>query len=141
MQTITQQHKSFHFYLHPLKESNHCTTIFKRFEYLLDNYFTSENPQIIGLPSVAYFADRLHLSPNYFGDLIKRMSGESPRKFIQNKIVSLSKHKIHYSELSISEIAYQLGFTYPQHFMRFFKQKVDYTPTEYRLKSKYNSTN
>ncbi|HIX54746.1 MAG TPA: AraC family transcriptional regulator [Candidatus Sphingobacterium stercoripullorum] len=141
MQTGTQTHNYPSFYQHPVKEEDSCTTIFRRFEHLLEDYFNSENPQLIGLPSVAYFAYSLHLSPNYFGDLIKRMSGETPRNFIHNKIVKLSKHKIHFTDQSISEIAYQLGFTYPQHFMRLFKKKVGYTPTEYRLKTKQNSTN
>lgn len=110
--------------------------LLERFDALLDSYFYKENPKVSGLPYVAYFAEKLQLSPNYFGDQIKKISGESPQTRIHNKIIKLAKHKINCTPLSISEIAYQLGFTYPQHFMRFFKQKVGDTPTEYRLNSK-----
>lgn len=139
MQT-TAKHKNIRFYHRPSvnnynNNNNNRTLAFKRFEYLLDNYFASENPQIIGLPSVVYFADKLNLSPNYFGDLIKKTTGKSPREYIRDRIISVAKHRIFYTDLSISEIAYQLGFTYPQHFMRLFKQQMGYTPSEYRLKA------
>jgi len=106
--------------------------ILERFEESLNNYFASEKPYSIGLPSVAYFADELNLSPNYFGDLMKKETGKSAQEYIQNKIIDIAKNKIFDGNKTISEIAYELGFKYPQHFSRLFKQRVGYTPNEYR---------
>jgi AraC family transcriptional regulator, transcriptional activator of pobA len=107
--------------------------ILERFEQLLNDYFTSERPQTVGLPSVAYCAGELHLSPNYFGDLIKKESGSSAQEYIQSKLIDVAKEKIFDTSKSVSQIAYDLGFKYPQHFSRFFKQRVGHTPNEYRL--------
>lgn len=105
--------------------------ILEKFEVLLNSYFSSEKPLSIGLPSVSYFAEELHLSPNYFGDLIKKETGKSAQEYVQNKIVDIAKDKM-YGEKTINEIAYELGFKYPQHFSRFFKKVVGKTPNEYR---------
>lgn len=106
--------------------------ILEKFETLLNTYFSSDKPSNIGFPSVAYCADELHLSANYFGDLIKKETGKSAQEYIQNKIITLAKNKILEDHLSVNEIAYELGFKYPQHFSRFFKQHVGATPNEYR---------
>tara|TARA_R100000935_G_scaffold3137_5_gene8296 strand:+ start:8918 stop:9829 length:912 start_codon:yes stop_codon:yes gene_type:complete len=106
--------------------------ILEKFEELLNGYFRSEMPQLSGLPSVAYFADELHLSPNYFGDLIKKETGKSAQEYIQNKIIEVSKNRMFNLEKSVNEIAYELGFKYPQHFTRLFKQRVGQTPKEFR---------
>lgn len=106
--------------------------ILEKFEEELTNYFASDKPASIGLPTVAYFAEALHLSANYFGDLIKKETGKSAQEYIQNKIIDIAKHKIFDVNKSISEIAYELGFKYPQHFSRLFKNRVGYTPNEYR---------
>jgi AraC family transcriptional regulator, transcriptional activator of pobA len=106
--------------------------ILERFENLLTEYFSSDKPQLTGLPSVAWCAAELHLSPNYFGDLIKKETGKSPQEYIQEKVIDIAKEKIFDTTKSVSEIAYTLGFKYPQHFSRLFKQRVGYTPNEYR---------
>ena len=106
--------------------------ILERFEELLNNYFSSEKPYSLGLPSVAYCADELHLSANYFGDLIKKETGKTAQDYVQDKIIDIAKGKIFNASKSISEIAYELGFKYPQHFSRLFKNRVGYTPNEYR---------
>lgn len=106
--------------------------VLEKFEESLNSYFASEKPYSVGLPSVAYFADELNLSSNYFGDLIKKETGKSAQEYIQNKIIDIAKDKIFDSNKTISEIAYELGFRYPQHFSRLFKQRVGYTPNEYR---------
>lgn len=102
------------------------------FEHLLQEYFQSGRAQRLGLPTVAYCAAELHLSAKYFGDLIKKETGISAQEFIQNKVVSVAKERIFNLDKSISEVAYDLGFRYPQHFTRLFKQKVGVTPNEYR---------
>lgn len=106
--------------------------IVEKFEELLNSYFSSDKPNILGLPSVAYYASELNLSPNYFGDLIKKETGKSAQEYIQNKIIDVAKDKIFDSTKTINEVAYELGFKYPQHFTRFFKQHVGNTPNEYR---------
>lgn len=106
--------------------------ILERFEDLLNNYFSSDKPQTIGLPSVSGCADELHLSTNYFGDLIKKETGISAQEYIQAKVINIAKERIFDADKSISEIAYELGFKYPQHFTRLFKQKTGVTPNEYR---------
>lgn len=107
--------------------------ILERFETLLDNFFLSDKPQEIGLPSVAYCAGEFNLSPNYFGDLIKKETGKSANEFIQLKLIDVAKEKIFDKTKSISEISYELGFKYPQHFSRVFKQHVGLTPQDYRI--------
>lgn len=106
--------------------------ILERFETLLNNYFQSRQTQNIGLPSVAYCAEQLNLSANYFGDLIKKETGKSAQEYIQNKVIEVAKERIFDTNKSISEVAYELGFKYPQHFNRLFKQKVGSTPNDYR---------
>ena len=107
--------------------------ILERFESLLNEYFQTDKPQAAGLPSVAYCAGELNLSANYFGDLIKKETGKSAQEYIQSKIIDLAKEKIFDGTKSLNEIAYELGFKYPQHFSRLFKKRVGQTPNEYRL--------
>ena len=104
-----------------------------RFETMVDGYFKSEKPQTLGLPSVAYCAAQLNLSANYFGDLIKKETGRSAHDYIHEKLIDVAKERVFDTTKSISEIAYELGFKYPSHFTRLFKQKVGYSPNEYRL--------
>tara|TARA_R110000868_G_scaffold306628_1_gene567850 strand:- start:231 stop:629 length:399 start_codon:yes stop_codon:yes gene_type:complete len=104
----------------------------EKFDVLLNDYILSEKPKSYGLPSVAYFAEQLHLSPNYFGDLVKKETGKSAQEYIQIKLIDVAKEKVYDSSKSVSEIAYELGFKYPQHFSRLFKQKVGHSPKDYR---------
>lgn len=103
-----------------------------RFEQLLDNYFSSGESQNTGFPSVAWCADQLNLSANYFGDLIKKETGTSAQEYIQSKVIGVAKERISDRSKSISEIAFELGFKYPQHFTRLFKRKTGVAPAEYR---------
>jgi AraC-like DNA-binding protein len=106
--------------------------IIEQFEQHLNEYLRHDKLQEIGLPTVSYFADTLNLSPNYFGDLIKKETGKSAIEYIHLKLLEYAKEKIMDKTKSISEISYQLGFKYPQHFTRLFKQKVGVAPNEYR---------
>lgn len=106
--------------------------ILTQFETCLQDYFTTGKAETIGFPMVHYFADQLHLSPNYFGDLIKKETGVSAQDYIQNKVIQVAKERVFDQSKSISEIAYELGFKYPQHFSRLFKQRVGYSPNEFR---------
>jgi AraC-like DNA-binding protein len=106
--------------------------ILGRFETLLKEFFASDKPQTVGLPTVAWCASELSLSANYFGDLIKKETGKSPHEYIQLKLIDVAKERMFDTNKSVSEVAYGLGFKYPQHFSRVFKQHVGVSPLEYR---------
>ncbi len=108
------------------------TDILSRFENLLYTYFKSDLPQTIGLPSVKYCADKLNLSPNYLGDILKKETGKSPQEHIQLHLIEVAKERLYEKDKSVSQIAYELGFEYPQYFSRLFKKCVGVTPNEYR---------
>jgi AraC-like DNA-binding protein len=104
----------------------------EKFERMLNDYFHSDQPQANGIPTVGYFAEKLNISANYFGDLVKKETGKTALEFIQLKIMDIAKELVLEGTKSVSEIAYDLGFKYPQHFNRIFKNKVGFTPNEYR---------
>ena len=108
--------------------------ILARFEVLLDNYFAGEDVLQKGLPTVKYCASELCLSTNYFGDLIKKETGKTALEWIQSKIIYIAKEQLLIPTSSISQVAYGLGFQYPQHFTRVFKKLTGITPHEYRTK-------
>ena len=115
--------------------TNFNKDVLMKFEDILNDYFHTDKPRSIGLPSVKYCADRLCLSPNYFGDLIKRETGKTAQEYIQLELINMAKERILDTDKTISEIAYGLGFQYPQHFSRLFKKCVGCTPNEYRQQS------
>jgi len=106
--------------------------VLEKFEGLLNGYFSSGKSTEEGLPSVAYCAAELNLSANYFGDLIKKETGKSAQEYIQNKIIDVAKNKVFDNDKTINEIAFEMGFKYPQHFTRLFRQKTGMTPNAYR---------
>lgn len=106
--------------------------ILSKFENLVCTYFKSDLPQSLGLPTVKDCADKLHLSPNYLGDLVKKETGKSPKEHIQLQLIEAAKEKMYDKSKSVSQIAYELGFEYPQYFSRLFKKCVGLTPNEYR---------
>lgn len=114
-------------------KSNH--DIINRFETLINDYFVNGQAEEQGLPGVKYFADKLCLSANYFGDLFKKETGNTPQEYIQEKIIELAKERISASDDSMSQIAYSLGFQYPQHLSRMFKRHTGCTPHEYRVQN------
>lgn len=106
--------------------------ILERFEILLNDYFQSDKPQQIGLPSVAYCAAELNLSSNYFGDMVKKETGKTAQEYIQTKLIEVAKERVFDTSKTVSQIAFELGFKYPQHFARVFKQRVGFSPLEFR---------
>lgn len=108
--------------------------ILVKFENLVNEYFVTR-VQTDGLPSVKYFADKVCLSPNYFGDLIKKETGTSAQEYVQLKLIGIAKEKVLDPGKTISQVAYELGFQYPQHFVRVFKKRVGCTPSEYRMQN------
>jgi len=121
------------FYERQFVTRNHVNKdILTRFEKTLDDYFSSDRLLESGLPSVRYCAEKLFLSPNYLGDLLKKETGKSAQEHIQLKFIDVAKEKIYDSNKSIGEIAYELGFKYPQHFTRMFKKSTGLSPNEFR---------
>ena len=106
-----------------------------RFEQLLEAYFDADTPQREGLPSVKYFADKVFLSPNYFGDVIRKQTGMTASEHIQNKVIDRVKEQLLSSGKTASQIAYDLGFQYPQHLSRMFKRITGLTPNEFRMQN------
>ena len=107
-------------------------TAISRFSELLNEYINSGKTATDGIPTVKYFADRVHLSPNYFGDMVKAETGKSAQEYIALRLFEYAKRQLQSPELTIKEVAMQTGFQHPQHFVRFFKRHAGITPTEYR---------
>lgn len=85
-----------------------------------------------GQPTVAWCAEQFHLSPNYFGDVVKRELHMTAQEYVQQKIITAAKVMLRDPRLSITEIAEALGFTYPNHFTRLFHKKTEMSPSEFR---------
>ena len=115
------------------KEVNHDTL--SRFETLLESYFGTTGALQQGLPSVAWFAEQLHLSPNYFGDLVKRELGISPQEHIQRHVIERAKALLIDERMTVSQVAYALGYKYPHHLSRVFKRMTGLTPNEYKQRT------
>ncbi len=109
--------------------------ILSRFEKVLDDYFKSDLPHKQGLPSVKHCANKLNLSANYLSDMLRRDTGKSALEYIQLQIIEIAKERMFEKEKTISQIAYELGFEYPQYFSRLFKKRVGMSPNEFRIQS------
>lgn len=107
--------------------------VMSRFEQLIDDYLDSGTGKVEGIPTVKFFADKVCLSPNYFGDLVKAETGKTAQEYIRLKMVNMAKSQLLDPSKNTKQIAECLGFQYPQHFIRFFKKQVGVTPREYRL--------
>lgn len=106
--------------------------LINQFEKLLNHYFQSGKIIENGIPTVSRIAEELHISANYLGSLLRLYTKQNTQQHIQNKIVEYAKEKLSTTELSVSEIAYELGFEYPQSFSKLFKSKTQQNPLEFR---------
>ncbi len=113
------------------KKINH--QILNRLEVLLINYFDNDDLLTKGTLTVQYIAEQLNVSPNYLSGLLKVLTGKSTLEHIQEKLIDKAKEKLSTTSLSVSEIAYQLGFDYPQTFGNLFKKKTNLSPSEFRV--------
>ena len=104
--------------------------VLMRFDALLHDYFEEKRQLTLGLPTVHYCADKLCMSPNYFGDLIKKTTNETAGNHIRQYIIRLAKNELA-TGATIAQVAYRLGFEYPQHFSRMFKKEAGLSPSEY----------
>lgn len=114
------------------------TDVVTQFEKLLKDYYKQGRFSEDGVPSIEFFADTIHLSPNYLSDLLKKETGMSAKDHINHFIVEKAKTLLLSESDSISGVAYQLGFNYPHYFSRLFKSKTGMTPNDYRNKSLLN---
>jgi AraC-like DNA-binding protein len=112
------------------KITNH--EILSRLEEILTDYFNDDDLISKGLPTVQYISDRLNVSPNYLSTLLKVLTGQSTQSHIHEKLIEKAKEKLSTTTLSVSEIAYQLGFEHSQSFSKLFKSKTNYSPLEFR---------
>lgn len=112
------------------KIANH--QVLDRLEAILAAYFSSEALAQKGLPTVAYIAETLNVSPNYLSGLLKILTGQSTQQHIHDKLIEKAKEKLSTTSLSVSEIAYELGFEHPQSFSKLFKTKTHFSPLEFR---------
>lgn len=112
------------------KKVNH--QILNRLEELLLDYFNNDDLLLKGVPTVQFVAEKLSVSPNYLSGLLKVLTGKSTQEHIQDKLIDKAKEKLSTTNLSMSEIAYQLGFEYPQTFGNLFKKKTNLSPLEFR---------
>lgn len=106
-------------------------TVVEKFNALLDEYMANDISEQ-GLPTVAYFADRLNLSAGYFGELVKTSTGTTAKDMIADRLVNAARELLNDLTLSVTQVGDMLGFEYPQHFVRFFKRRTGRTPKEYR---------
>ncbi|SHJ61915.1 helix-turn-helix domain-containing protein [Aquimarina spongiae] len=111
-------------------KSNHH--VLEQLEIVLSEYFDQDNLVELGLPSVEYVANRLTLSPNYLSSMLKSLTGMSTRQHIQNTIIERAKEQLSVTQLSVSEIAYNLGFERPASFTKLFKNKTNQSPLAFR---------
>ena len=107
-------------------------TALSKFEKLVNEYISSERMEKEGLPTVRYFAEKVFLSPNYFGDMVKAETGKTAQEYISLRLFDHAKKQLATTNMSIKQIAIQLGFKHSPHFVRFFKKHAGTTPTEYR---------
>jgi len=112
------------------KITNH--QILNRLEDLLDDYFNGDNLMLKGAPTVQFVADELNVSPNYLSGLLKVLTGQSTQQHIHEKLIEKAKEKLSTTSLSVSEIAYELGFEHSQSFSKLFKAKTNQSPLEFR---------
>lgn len=103
-----------------------------KFEIILKEYFNEDNAETAGLPTVQYFADHLFVSANYLNDMLKNLTGQTTQQHLHNYLIERAKELLTTTGLSVNEIAYQLGFEYPQSFNKLFKKKAQQTPLEFR---------
>ena len=112
------------------KIENH--DLLQRLEELLTGYFNNELALNKGIPTVQYLADNLHLSPSYLSDMLRALTGQNAQQHIHDKLIEKAKEKLSTTTLSVSEIAYTLGFEHPQSFSKLFKTKTNFSPLGFR---------
>jgi len=112
------------------KKQEHRTL--EQLELFMSKYIKGNNLSETGIPTIKYIAEQLHISPNYLSRLLQSITGQSTKNYLHDKLIELAKEKLSTTELSVSEIAYEMGFKAPQSFSKLFKTKTSLTPIEFR---------
>ena len=107
--------------------------LLSKLEALLDDYFKNDKQIVKGIPTVHFVAEQLHLSANYLSDMLRVQTGQTTQQHIQNRLIEKAKELLSTTEMSVSEIAYHLGFEHPQSFHRLFKNRTSVSPLEFRV--------
>lgn len=115
-----------------ITRKNASNDLLSNLEKLLLDYFNGNKVQELGLPTVLYISEQLNVSPNYLSDMLRSLTGQSTQQHIHDKLIEKAKEILTTTSLSVSEIAYQLGFEYPQSFSKLFKSKTNVSPLEFR---------
>lgn len=115
-----------------ITRKNASNDLLSNLEKLLLDYFNGNKVQEFGLPTVLYISEQLNVSPNYLSDMLRSLTGQSTQQHIHDKLIEKAKEILTTTSLSVSEIAYQLGFEYPQSFSKLFKSKTNVSPLEFR---------
>jgi len=106
--------------------------LLQKLEEILNNHFNNENLLKEGMPTVHALAEQLNMSPSYLSDMLRSLTGQNTQQHIHNKLIEKAKEKLSTSSLSVSEIAYELGFEHSQSFSKFFKKKTNQSPLQFR---------
>jgi len=106
--------------------------LLQKLEEVLEEYFAGERPLSRGTPTVHYLAEKLNISPSYLSDMLRSLTGQNAQQHIHNKLIEKAKEKLSATSLSVSEVAYELGFEHPQSFSKLFKTKTNLSPLEFR---------
>jgi AraC family transcriptional activator of pobA len=106
--------------------------LLQKLEEILDEYFNNETSLSRGIPTVQYLSEKLNISPSYLSDMLRSLTGQNAQQHIHNKLIEKAKEKLSATSLSVSEVAYELGFEHPQSFSKLFKTKTNLSPLEFR---------
>jgi AraC family transcriptional regulator, transcriptional activator of pobA len=106
--------------------------LLQKLEEILDEYFNNEKSLNLGIPTVQYLSEHLNISPSYLSDMLRSLTGQNAQQLIHQKLIEKAKEKLSTTNLSVSEVAYELGFEHPQSFNKLFKTKTKLSPLEFR---------
>jgi AraC family transcriptional activator of pobA len=106
--------------------------LLNKLEEILDDYFNNERSLSQGIPTVQYLSEQVHISPGYLSDMLRSLTGQNAQQHIHHKLIEKAKEKLSTTSLSVSEVAYELGFEHPQSFNKLFKTKTSQSPLEFR---------
>jgi len=106
--------------------------LLQKLEEILDEYFNNARSLTEGIPTVQYLSEKLNISPSYLSDMLRSLTGQNAQQHIHNKLIEKAKEKLSATSLSVSEVAYELGFEHPQSFSKLFKTKTSLSPMEFR---------
>ena len=106
--------------------------LLQQLEEILDGYFQQEESLSRGIPTVQFLSEKLNISPSYLSDMLRSLTGQNTQQHIHHKLIEKAKEKLSTTNLTVSEVAYELGFEHPQSFSKFFKTKTNISPLEFR---------